>query len=118
MHHLDCFSDKDMLGLAMIMKTKLNILLVAGLLLFMQYSLFQHELSHTFYDHDHHDHEMEKECHLCLNSHSVSQYIFPVNINVSLSLITVLVLFFYSFVSLYSPTLQRPRNRAPPVIFL
>ncbi|MGA2655118.1 MAG: hypothetical protein ABSF18_03965 [Gammaproteobacteria bacterium] len=104
-----------MLALSIPMKTKLNILLVASILLFMQFALFQHELSHTFSDHDHHEHEMANDCQLCLGTHALAQYLLPVKINISLSLITVLVLCFYSFVSIHSSTIQLPRNRAPPV---
>lgn len=115
MHHLHCFRGKAMLVLSMSMKIKLNILLVASLLLFMQYALFQHELGHTFYDHEHHEDEMAKECQVCLGANALSQYTLPVNIIISLSLIATLLIFFYSFVSVHLSTLQPPRNRAPPV---
>lgn len=99
------------------MKNKLKVLIFASILLFMQSYLLQHDLSHAFDDH-HHGGEIIQECQMCFSVHQLSQFIPPAIINLSLSLIVFLVLFFYSFINFYSTTLQLPRNRAPPVIYL
>lgn len=98
----------------MLNKNKLSLFLLAGVILFMQAYLFQHELSHTLHDHAH-EHEIIQECQLCLGAQTAHHFILPENINLSLSLMCLIIVFSYGYVTVVSPAFLFPHTRAPPV---
>ena len=93
-------------------KQKKVHMLLAGIVLFMQCFLLQHQFDH----HAGHDtHETVQECQFCLGAQQINYALSPIVLSLLLGLTWVVVLFFYSFSTFISPLFFLPQSRAPPV---
>ena len=101
-------------------KNKISLILLAGIVLFMQCYLLQHKMEHLDHDHHHpieHDsHEIAQDCSLCLVASQTSQFLLPTIHYLSLSLIGVFLVLMYHFSVIFSPAFLFPQTRAPPHI--
>lgn len=93
-------------------KHHISLLILAGIVLFMQCYLLQHQVEH--HSHDHHTHEVVEECQLCLGAYQISQFVLPTDYHLSLGLMGLFIVLFYHPIIVFSARFFLPLCRAPP----
>lgn len=96
-------------------KYKLSLILLAGLILFMQCYLLQHKVEHHHDHHAEHDtNEIIQDCQLCWGAQQANQFILTTIHNISLSLMVIFIVSLCHAIVFCSPAFVLPQTRAPP----
>jgi hypothetical protein len=96
-------------------KNKLSLILLAGVVLFMQCYLLQHKVEHQHATHD--THETIHECQLCLGAQQTSELVLLDIHHLWLDIVRILIIVPPLGFVIFSPAFLLPHTRAPPQSF-